>query len=173
MKARDLERLLARAGGGGAKLDAITRQLRGSRRLPIGGRGPNAPRIDAAEAAALLIALGGSLKASDAQARLELLEGLPAQKGKGGLTLAEMVETLLGDPDGCSDVAEIRISMTTSHAMLTYGSGETVTFGKTPPFGGANAIRIEGVLHGELLGSIASLLNLDDPSNADLGAPFE
>lgn len=173
MKARDLERLLVRAGGGGAKLDAITRQLRESRRLPVGGRGPNAPEIGAAEAAGLLIALAGSLKASDAQARLEALEGLPAKKRKGALTLAELVETLLGDPSRCSDVAELRVSMTTPHALLIYRSGNIVTFGERPLFGGANRIRIEGVLQGELIGSIASLLCLNDPSNADLGAPFE
>src|SRR3954454_620444 len=77
MKARGLERLLIGNGVGSSKIDAVTRRLRHSGRLPKGGRGPNAPDIGPTEAATVLLALAGSSTGAEADLRLEKLETLP------------------------------------------------------------------------------------------------
>src|SRR5689334_7279410 len=127
MIVRDLERLLIEHGAGPAKMDAVTRQLRDTGRLPKGGRGPNAPSIGAIEAAAILIALAGSTKGAEADTRLKKLEGLRCASAKPAI-LIEMLATLMQNAKLVSQLKEVRVGRTTRRADVIWTDGSIDEF---------------------------------------------
>jgi hypothetical protein len=152
MRVRGLERLLAQHGVGVAKLDAVTRKLREAAYLPKAGRGSNAPHIGAKEAALVLIAVAGSTKGTEADARLGKLMGIKS----GRQSLADAMTGLLAEPQKLEAVELVRIGRTTRHADLVYANGEVAAFrsAKFDP----QRFRVEGVLPSALLRLIADAL---------------
>ena len=157
MRVRQLERLLAENGASSAKLDAITRQLRNIGRLPIAGRGPNAPAVTPTQAAEILIALAGSTTGSVGAERLEKLERLRAVDNP-GLTLRDALESLLEDPNLPSNIREIRIRRTGRRANILHTDGTVIEFKPRNTTANASNFYVEGVIPADLLRLIASRL---------------
>ena len=159
MRVRDLERLLADHGVGAAKVDAITRRLRDRGRLPIGGRGPNAPHIGPAEAAAILLAAAGSSKGAEADLRLEKLEGLGCVSGSSnGGSLGEALSGLLRDPGSLMDLREVRSARTRSAATILFRDGRADEYARRQVEGEDERFYVEGVLPAALLRKVAAAL---------------
>ena len=165
MKARDLERLLAKHGVGAAKLDGTTRRLREVGALPKSGRGPNAPDIGPREAATILIAAAGSSKATDADVRLAKLRDIRCGGGSrlGPKLLINAVADLLSDPAALADVDVLRIARTSSRADLIHVDGTVSEFRARPVKG--DRMYVEGVLPAELLKIVAQELAASARSN--------
>ncbi len=155
MRVRDLERLLIANGAGAAKLDAITRRLRHSGRLPTGGRGANAPAIGSAEAAAILLALAGSAKGAEADMRLQKLEGLSGSTLNCDAKLLPALAALLDDPGLLCSVAEVRVGRTIRGATFIYTDGTREEFRQTSTAAPPEKFYVEGVLPGSLLVQVA------------------
>jgi len=159
MRVRDLERMLAEHGVGAAKVDAITRRLRDRGRLPIGGRGPNAPHIGPAEASAILLAVAGSSKGAEADLRLEKLEGLGCiSAANNGVSLGEAVCELLRDPGGLTGLREVRVARTRTAATILFRDGKADEYARRRPQGESERFYVEGVLPAALLRKIAAAL---------------
>jgi hypothetical protein len=154
MRVRQLEGLLARSGATAAKLDAITRQLRNIGRLPVAGRGPNAPAVTCAQAAAILIALAGSGKGSEAAERLDKLERLRSTENA-GLTLHDAIENMLESPDSFSDIVEVRISRTLRRAAIICEDGAVTHFRPRNSADHVERFHVEGVLPNKLLEDVS------------------
>jgi hypothetical protein len=155
MKVRDLERLLIERGVGAAKIDAVTRRLRHSGRLPKGGRGPNAPDIDAREAATILLAVAGSSTGAEADLRLEKLERLPF-RGVPDVTSPTLLQALTGvleAIDSMEELVEVRVSRTSRKALFVYDAGRTEEY-RTTNASNTDKFYVEGVLPGRLLSDV-------------------
>ena len=85
-------------GFSATKLDLSLRSLRDDGRLPVKGRGVNAPDIGSAELAAILIGYGGSFKAINASKRLKKLENITNPDGQ--TLLAFLIAWIEGKHDG-------------------------------------------------------------------------
>jgi hypothetical protein len=156
MQVKALERLIASRGVDASKADAITRKLRESGHLPLGGRGPNAPRIGSREAATLLIAVAGSSKAADASTRVEKLADLQSRARAN--SLLDAVEKILSDPAERDSVREVRIARTRRRAVIIRSDHSTEEFrpkGKRPQSG---RFFVEGILDNEFLSAVADAL---------------
>ena len=158
MRVRDLERLLTAQGVGAAKIDGITRKLRESGRLPLGGRGTNAPVIGAREAAIILIAVAGSAKANEADERMRKLESLRCTAEGKASALVEAITSLLEDRPGLDAVAEIRVSRTRRRAAFHFRDGRIGNFLPSKPDGRVDRFSVEGILSGPLLKLVADAL---------------
>lgn len=159
MKARDVERLLVENGVAAAKMDAVTRQLRQANRLPTGGRGPNAPDIGPLEAAIVLIAVAGSGKGSEANARLQKLEHLTCSfDGRGDLTLLEALTDVLNDPRAFPAITEIRIGRTARHAVMVHSDAAKSYFYPDGRRSMPQKFYVEGILPGRLIQTITKAL---------------
>jgi hypothetical protein len=159
-------------GAGAAKMDAITRQLRASGRLPLGGRGKNAPRISAKNAAAIVLALAGSSTGAKADARLEKLASLPRCNGNSPMDLLEALAECLEDPNALDQLVEVRVARTRRSATFVYKNQPDVRFGRPNAAEHAAKFYVEGILPAELLREIAAALN-PAADNIDLGPRTE
>lgn len=157
MIVRDLERVLVEHGAGAAKIDAITRRLREIGRLPKGGRGPNAPTISALDAAAILVALAGSNKGAEADARLQKLEGLRCSSGKPTILL-EFVASALEDTKLLTQLREVRVGRTTRRAAVIWADGTVDEYRGERSQLKPSRFYVEGILPAKLLELIASAL---------------
>jgi hypothetical protein len=161
MKVRELERLLGEHGFGAAKMDAVTRRLRDAARLPVGGRGPNAPHISALEATIILLASAGSSKGAEADMRLKKLEPLPCTStGRLGNTLAEALTALLHEPAKLSELRELRVARTRASATFLFADGTVEEYGATGRRGERHRFHVEGILPNGLLMKVAATLAL-------------
>jgi hypothetical protein len=157
MRARELERLLAKNGVGSAKLDAVTRKLRDRGYLPKSGRGPNAPHIGPKEAALVLVAVAGSTKGTEADVRLEKLCRINCGDSRAGSkTLPEAIAEYLAEPETLDDIKLVRVGRTSRHADVVHADGQVSEFraGSYNP----NRFRVEGVLPVSLLTRVAEAL---------------
>jgi hypothetical protein len=167
MRVRELERLLIDRGAGAAKLDAVTRRLREMKRLPTGGRGPNAPRIGPEEAAAILIALAGSAKGAEADLRLTKLAGLSLVQGGKAKTLINAVTQLLKHPELLAGLREVRVGRTTRHAVFVSNDGRTEEFrSEIQKAAVSNKFYVEGVLPSQVLRVVADALKVPAPGRS-------
>lgn len=154
--ARDLERLLTAHGVGATKMDAITRKLRESGRLPKGGRGAHAPTIGPVEAATVIIAVAGSAKGNEADARVAKLEALCSTTIKGSKrTLVNALALLLADPSKLADVAEVRVARMHRRATIHLIDGQVEEFRSPKPDNRTDRFSVEGVVPLALLRLIA------------------
>ncbi|MEO7688189.1 MAG: hypothetical protein ABIS51_02810 [Sphingomonas sp.] len=164
MIARDLERLLVILQAPASIVDLVTRDLRENGAIPTGGRGPNAPRIGAVEAAAMLIALAGADVASQAYLAIAKVKGLrfveldalPRHDG----CLVTTLRKVLGDPPLASEIHEIRVCRNLPLAEIFYKDGAIERFVHQnvivdPMALGGGCFRSEGVLPGALLEQVA------------------
>jgi hypothetical protein len=163
MRVRDLERLLIANGAGAAKLDAITRRLRHSGRLPKGGRGANAPEIGPAEAAAILLALAGSAKGAEADLRVAKLEPLRCKSTEASASLLGALTALLEKPDAFAGVQSVRVGRTTRQATFVNHDGTATQYGKHSDGALSDRFSVEGVLPAALLVKVARALQGDAP----------
>jgi hypothetical protein len=142
-------------------MDAITRKLRESGRLPKGGRGVHAPQIGPLETAVILVALAGSTKGLEADARIEKLEALRSNSPKrSGLPLLQAVEELLIDPSGLKDIDQVRVARTARRAAILFKDGTAEEFLPARPRDQDDRFCVEGVLPATLLQKIANAMNL-------------
>jgi hypothetical protein len=151
--ARDLERLLAEAGFSASRLDTANRKLRDAGRLPNAGRGLHAPKISAADAAAMLLAYCGSGKAVRAGERLRKLETLPSSLG--GRSLLAAIRDIVEEP---VDFAQLRVSRVRRQARIVRLDGSVELFAAStnkPPIG---RFENEAVLDAQLLQAVSALL---------------
>lgn len=156
---RDLERLLTAQGVGSAKMDAITRKLRESGRLPKGGRGINAPTIGAKEAATILIAVAGSAKGNEADVRVEKLEALRSTTGDHGKqSLHDVLTLLLREPSELNDMAELRVARTQRRASIHFVDGRVEEFRAPKPDARTDRFYVEGILPSPLLQLVAAAI---------------
>lgn len=158
MRVRDLERLLSAHGVGAAKMDATTRKLRESGRLPTGGRGPNAPAISAVEAANILLAVAGSSKAIEADTRLGKLAGLRSSASSSALV--DVLAGYLTDPSSLREVSEFRVARTRRRAAIHFRDGHVEEFVATSSTT-ASKFFVEGILPAELIEIVAAQLHGD------------
>lgn len=159
MNAKDLERLLEAQGVSHAKMDGITRKLRESGSLPKGGRGTNAPVIGPTEAAIILIALAGSAKANEADARVGKLKPLiSTSKGKVSRTLLNAVTSYLDGSSSLDALSEVRVSRTKRRAAFHFRDGGTEEFLHSRPDPRADRFYVEGILSAPLLALVARAL---------------
>lgn len=161
MKARKLERILVSHGAPASFLDTVTRVMRTDGKLPIGGRGPNAPDIGPFEAALMMIALA----ATDVAARA--VEGLSRQISlktdaaapRFADDLPSALQVALGNPDWARQIAEVRVGRTHAFSQIAYCDGHIEYFtipGTANPSGvGSTAFRSEGILSGGLIHQVA------------------
>lgn len=116
MRARQLELTLAGlTPRSKADLDLRHRQLRAEGLLPTGGRGPNAPDIDARGAAIFLIACGASRVASDAAQGARRF-GAAVPWGRGGHfadapTFWNAMEAILQDGETLASVHHVEMRL--------------------------------------------------------------
>jgi hypothetical protein len=172
--ARDLERLLTAQGVGGAKMDAITRKLRESGRLPKGGRGPHAPTIGPNEAATILIAVAGSAKGNEADARVGKLESLRSTSGDHAKrTLLEVLALLLKEPSELQDVAEVRVARTQRRAAVHFVDGRVEEFRAPKPENRTDRFHVEGILPSQLLRLIALAIHENDQNASNASGEHE
>lgn len=163
VNARDLERLLTAQGVGGAKMDAVTRKLRESGRLPKGGRGTNAPTIGPNEAATILIAVAGSAKGNEADARVGKLECLRSTSDDHAKrTLLEVLALLLEDPSELANVAEVRVARTQRRAAIHSIDGRVEEFRAPKPENRTDRFCVEGILPSPLLRLISLAIGDED-----------
>jgi hypothetical protein len=158
VRVRDLERLLTAHGVGSAKVDATTRKLRQSGRLPKGGRGLNAPAMSAKDAALILLAVAGSSKAIEADARVRKLEALRGSVSKS--RLIDALTTMLLDPSELAAVLEVRISRTRRMAKVVFRDGRIEGFGAAAA-DQADKFYVEGVLLRKMLERVANAILTD------------
>lgn len=155
MHVKALERLVSSRGVNASKADTITRRLREMGHLPLGGRGANAPKIEAPEVAKFLIAVAGSPKANDASVRLEKLMAL---RGPNKRTLLDALEDILLNAESRRSVREIRIARTRTQAVIVTGDRTLEEFfpsGKRPRPG---RFYVAGILDAKFLDTVASAL---------------
>lgn len=168
MRARELERLLVAHDAPASFLDTVTRVLRTEGKLPIGGRGINAPHISPDEAAWTLLGLAGTDVAAQAvHAIARLLElGLPPgeRSRTGERRFVDAVQMLLHKPELAATVSEVRVGRSHALSQVLYRDGHVERFvlsGISPSKAstvGAMKFRTEGILTGELLHTIANEL---------------
>jgi hypothetical protein len=171
VKVRDLERFLAGNGVDAAKIDAITRKLRDSGRLPKGGRGVHAPQIGARETAIILVAVAGCSKGLEADARMEKLEGLRSKSGKGaGTPLVEAIEALLLDRTRLKKVTSVRVGRTARQATIYFRDKTVEEFLPARPRDQEGRFWVEGVLPGSLLELVASAVAPDSNAGIQVAA---
>jgi len=163
MIGRDLERLLIDNGVSPAKMDAVTRKLRVTGRLPKGGRGANAPQLGSSEAALVVIAVAGSAKANEADIRLEKLSDLTsASWQKIRRSLLNAVDQLLCDPHALANIIELRVGRTTRYAAIHFKDGTVEEFLYNKRNSRSDRFSVEGIVPRALLERIADGLNLKD-----------
>jgi hypothetical protein len=156
---RDLERLLKSSGAASRKIEAVTQILRKAKQLPVAGRGLYAAHVGAAEAAAVMIALAGSSKASEADARLLELQSLRLSGSTpGGQTFMSVLTQLLQNPEQFGRVHSVRIGRTTRHATVQYETLPPMHFGPPGFQFEDDRFYVEGVISGGLVRLIASAL---------------
>jgi hypothetical protein len=119
MRAKDLERLLAkRTGKSGAFVDLCGRRLRQAGLIPLGGRGPYAPVINARHAAALLIAASAETTAEDAADTVNAFERLVHAPTSDSFieapTFGEALQRSLADDRIAAVITEIRLDASVS-----------------------------------------------------------
>lgn len=159
MNVRDLERLLIERGAGAAKIDAVTRRLRAVGRLPRGGRGPNAPAISSKEAATILVALAGSQKGTEADARLDKLEVVRSQsRARFGTPVLDAVARVLDDPSSTPGLDQVRVGRMTQHVEFTYDDGRKEEFLPSRPRPRNERYYAEGIIPAALLRKISTEL---------------
>lgn len=135
MNVREFERFLTGPIGGfsAPDLDLRTRRLREHRMLPIGGRGLNAPVIDAGHVATILIAIAGSEKAVHAhQAVLTYAPMIPKNEDrsklhfdfKGCKTFAAMLEDICDKQVLADRVEKIEICRSWPEARIFWKDGD-------------------------------------------------
>ena len=154
MNVRDLERLLTAFGVGAAKMDGTTRRLREIGRLPLGGRGTNAPEIAAENAAAVLVAVAGSGKAIEADNRLAKLE--ESAKAQSGETIVAAISRMLDHPAELETIAEVRVSRTSRSASVHHTDGRVDRYGDSRSASRPTKFRVEGVLPSSLLKTVSN-----------------
>ena len=163
MNVRDLERLFTAHGVGAAKMDATTRKLRECGRLPVGGRGPNAPTIGFVEAATILVAVAGSAKGNEADARVGKLASLRCTSGDYvSWSLPEVLAQLLSDPATLHGLAEVRIARIKKRATIHFKDGRVEEFLDQKPDTRVDRFDVEGILPVALLDLIASAIRDED-----------
>jgi len=144
-------------------MDATTRKLRECGRLPVGGRGTNAPTIGFVEAATILVAVAGSAKGNEADARVGKLESLRCTSGDHeSWPLLEVLALLLGDPAKLHGVAEVRIARIKKRATIQFEDGRVEEFLDQKPDTRVDRFDVEGILPAALLGLIASAIRDED-----------
>ena len=159
MIVRDLERLLKSSGAASRKTEAVTQILRKAKQLPVTGRGPYAAQVGAAEAAAVLIALAGSSKANEADARLLDLQSLRLSgSNPGGQTLVSVLTQILQNPEQFGRVHSVRIGRTTRHATIQYETFPAMHFGPPGYQFEDDRFYVEGVISGGLIRLIGAAL---------------
>lgn len=159
MKVRQLERLLVQHGAPASFLDTVTRVLRSESRLPLGGRGVNAPDIGPDEAAWVMVGLAATDVAAQAgygfhrQLGLELYGNEQPRHAK---HFVDAVQVILGSADWASEVAEVRVGRSYPLSQIIYADGHVERFTERGEraFGTAS-FRSEGVLAGGLLHQVA------------------
>lgn len=177
MRGRDLEATLASLGASVTSLDAITRELRAHKVIPVGGRGPHAPQIDHGVAAWMLAALAGSDVPSQAGRQLARLGSLrrPAECSRISDEFIDALRIVLGNATLARDVREIRVSRNLDLARIVYSDGtierfidlSAVDWDDADGLGSASFLS-EGVLTGGLLHQIAiDFLQSDEGELAD------
>lgn len=175
MRAREFEVGLASMGPWTrSALDQCTRQLREAGLLPVGGRGPHAPDIDAEHAAAILIALGATDQASGMHLVVSVYSGLEIVGGRtdflGNRRFGETFAKILKDPEGRYRITEVRINRTWPEVeILRAGGGgelviETYRRSDAPETGYGRAAHVECVLNGSLLSQAA--LDITQPEES-------
>ena len=142
-------------------------------RLPVGGRGPNAPHIGPAEASAILLAAAGSSKGAEADLRLEKLEDLGCISGSGKRgSLGEALSELLREPGNLTFLREVRVARTRSAATILFEDGRADEYARRRSEGESERFYVEGVLPAALLRKIAAELTEKTPAlikNKELG----
>ena len=140
MIARDLERILGeRNVATAAELDLMARELRKFNILPTGGRGPYAPKIDAARVANFVIAAAGSSKASHAARTVLDYTDLTPTDGErsefiGAEKLGEAVTFMFSEQAHAEIVDCLRICRTGPAAEIVFraaGTRHVARFGET------------------------------------------
>lgn len=160
LNARDLERILTVYGAGPTTVDTIARKLRLANRLPVGGRGINAPMIGVVEAAAFLAALAASDPASDADERVQQLDRWVCAEGpRRGRRFLNVLASLLSSPAAASEVLKIRIGRNRNFATIHFRDGgfEEYRAGALDQRG-RDMFCIEGTISGSLLRYVAQVL---------------
>ncbi|MEA1015576.1 hypothetical protein [Sphingosinicella sp. LY1275] len=172
MKVRQLERILAMHGAPASFLDTVTRSLRAEGRLPIGGRGVNAPDIGPDEAAWVMIGLAATDVAAQAALRFALQLELALPEGaspRHARNFVDAVQALLGSPETAWEVWEIRVGRSHNFSQIVYRDGHVEPFvlpnvplSKATSVG-SMAFRSEGIISGGLLHQVA--IDLSEPQN--------
>lgn len=157
MKIRDIERLLAANGIAKSKMDAVTRRLRESKKLPAAGRGVNAPDATTVQAAKVLIATAGSAKGVSADKRLMVLRNLKSGTGA-GTRLSRRIKALLEGDAQLKNLIECRIGRNVREASFHFDDGSVETFVMKQPRDYSTRLRTEGVIPGDLMRLLADLL---------------
>lgn len=155
MNTRELEALIAAHGGSPSQLDKITRGLRAAMKLPVGGRGLNAPSLDHSAAAWVLLAYMGSEVASQPGRTVMRTADVWGNGTDADYRVTRWfpgaVQLILADPATASTIKEIRFAQNSIFAAIAYKDGRVETFGSHPA-----GFRIEGVATGELIEAIAT-----------------
>lgn len=177
MRVRQLERLLTTLGASATALDIVTRQLREATRLPIGGRGANAPHITGDEAAWIIIALASTETASQAVAGLSRQTELQLPREvepRHSRSFVDTVQLILGSQEWAGNVVEIRVGRSHARSQVIYTNGDVENFvlpgmtAKQAEGVGTAAFRSEAVLSRGLLHQVAIELTGENVSADDL-----
>lgn len=179
MRARQLEMTLDHnSTRGPADLFSRMRELRNSRMLPVGGRGINAPEIDAEDAATILIASAGSLKATEAPDAVRRFAPLVEHGTAAEITLGEALTSILGNPELARLVDSVRFNLSHTTAEIMFDGGRVRYFfpagvdvrGKPEAYG-KSGLSDHCVIGGGLVHQVANELAEDDETPAVWGKP--
>lgn len=159
---KEFERHLSSRRFSDVKLDTSNRALRKAKQLPGDGRGPHAKDIGPREAATMILANLGSLKAVRSLARFEALQALP--DGDGRTLLDALTECLESD----ASVSEVRVSRLRRRAVIRWTNGSESVFAsrKAGSAMTAGLLEVEGVLNEAFFRDARAVLRGESPPPA-------
>lgn len=126
MRARQLEFVLGHlAKKTPADLDVRMRGLRQLGLLPTGGRGLNAPDVDASHVSAMLLAVAGAARAVEGAKAAQEFGMLKEHGADVPQTLVEALTALLDDDEAAFAVEAVRINRTHVTARIAFTDGRS------------------------------------------------
>lgn len=139
-----------------AEIEQRTRGLRESDRLPVGGRGLNAPAMEPAHAAAILIAAAVAQSASDSPVAVDRYGAMKPIDKVDGHTFYEVLTAILSDPTDKLDLQHVTICRSWPEAEIRFGQ-HAVIYRATdlPTQGYGFPIRVDVTFSGGVLQYLA------------------
>lgn len=144
------------------KMEQVVRKLQQKKRIPLGGRGRSGYQLTTADAALILLAYLGSLKAAKAAERLKSLEKLTPVHSN--VTLIERFVAILSGELGADRIC---VGRNRKYAQITYSDGSEQIFlgnsqGESELFDPNSGFLIEAVLCGDVIARLVDFLKGDE-----------